>query len=69
MQPSRLVIALLLIAGPAAAAPLVFAEARPIPEMNTLFEQTNSWIGGDGVYSVALTPERTLWLFSDIKKG
>lgn len=33
--------------------------------MDALFQQANGWIGGDGVYSVALTPERTLWLFSD----
>ena len=37
--------------------------------MNALFEQTNNWIGGDGVYSVALTLERTLWLFSDTWVG
>lgn len=42
-----------------------FVEGHPAPEMEALFQQTNGWIGGDGVYSVALTPERTLWLFSD----
>jgi hypothetical protein len=65
MRSSRIIIALLLMAGPAAADPPIFGEARPVPEMNALFEQTNNWIGGDGAYSVALTPERTLWLFSD----
>jgi hypothetical protein len=69
MLSPRLIIAFLLIAIPAAAAPPNFAEARPIPELNALFEQTNNWIGGDGVYSVALTPERTLWLFSDTWVG
>lgn len=33
--------------------------------MNALFEQKDDWIGGDGAYSLPLTPERTLWLFSD----
>lgn len=37
--------------------------------MDALFQQTNGWIGGDGAYSVALTPERTLWLFSDTWVG
>jgi hypothetical protein len=65
MRSSQIITALLLIASPAAADPPVFAEARPVPEMNALFEQKDNWIGGDGDYSVALTPERTLWLFSD----
>lgn len=37
--------------------------------MNALFEQKDNWIGADGAYSVALTPERTLWLFSDTWVG
>ena len=48
----------------AAAQPSI-VKGRPAPEMDALFQQTNGWIGGDGAYSVALTPERTLWLFSD----
>lgn len=52
-----------------AAAQPSFAEGRPAPEMDALFQQTNGWIGGDGAYSVALTPERTLWLFSDTWVG
>jgi hypothetical protein len=52
-----------------AAAQQSFVEARPAPEMDTLFQQTNGWIGGDGAYSVALSSERTLWLFSDTWVG
>ena len=48
-----------------AAAQSPFLAGHPAPEMDALFQQTNGWIGGDGAYSVALTPERTLWLFSD----
>jgi hypothetical protein len=48
-----------------AAAQSTFLAGRPAPEMDALFQQTNGWIGGDGAYSVALSPERTLWLFSD----
>jgi uncharacterized protein DUF4185 len=46
-----------------------FQSGRPAPEMDALFQRTNGWIGGDGAYSVALTPEKTLWLFSDTWVG
>lgn len=69
MKLPRLAMALLLIASPAAASPPIFGVARPMPGMNAQFEQTNNWIGGDGVSSVALTLERTLWLFSDTWVG
>lgn len=59
----RLITILILLAQAVSAAD--FTSARPVPEMNSLFEQKDGWIGGDGAYSVALTPERTLWLFSD----
>jgi hypothetical protein len=66
MLSPQLIAALLLISNLAAAADIpIFSEARPVPELNALFEQKDDWIGGDGAYSVALTPERTLWLFSD----
>ncbi len=44
-------------------------EAKAAPELDALFQRKDDWIGGDGVYSVALTPERTLWLFSDTWVG
>jgi hypothetical protein len=69
MTPTRPIFCLLLMTRLAAAGPIVFAEARPAPQMNALFEQKDNWIGGDGAYSVVLTPERTLWLFSDTWVG
>jgi hypothetical protein len=50
-------------------APLVVAEAKPAPELDALFQNRDGWIGGDGVYSVALSPAKTLWLFSDTFVG
>jgi hypothetical protein len=41
------------------------SEAKPAPNWDAKFQQTDGWIGGDGAYSVAITPERTVWLFSD----
>ena len=35
----------------------------------SLFERTDGWIGADGAYSVAFSPKRTLWLFSDTWVG
>ncbi len=49
----------------ARSASLTFGKAEPDPEMNALFQPHDGWIGGDGAYSVALAPQRTLWLFSD----
>jgi len=40
-----------------------------MPKMDALFQQRVGWIGGDGVTSVSLTKERTLWLFSDTWTG
>jgi Domain of unknown function (DUF4185) len=49
--------------------PIVSAEARPSPEWDAKFQLRDGWIGGDGVDSVAVSPERTLWLFSDTWVG
>jgi hypothetical protein len=54
--------------GPTAAA-LAVASARPATELNTLFEKSDGWIGGDGATSVRLGPGRTLWLFADTWVG
>jgi hypothetical protein len=48
---------------------LSFGKAEPMPEMNALFQPHEGWIGGDGAYSVAFAPRRTLWLFSDTWVG
>jgi hypothetical protein len=62
-------IPLLLGAGPP-----VVKSAAPAPNLDALFERTEGWIGGDGAYSVSLSSQRILWLFSDtwvgkIRKG
>ena len=44
-------------------------DARSAMDWNTRFSPSDGWIGGDGVYSVALSPEKTLWLFSDTFVG
>ena len=41
------------------------AEARASPEWDAKFRQQDGWIGADGAYSVAVSPQRTIWLFSD----
>jgi hypothetical protein len=43
--------------------------AIPAPEWNALFERTNDWIGADGSYSVPISADTTVWLFSDTLVG
>jgi hypothetical protein len=45
------------------------AEMRASPEWDARFQLKDGWIGGDGVSSVAVSPGRTLWLFSDTWVG
>jgi uncharacterized protein DUF4185 len=52
-----------------AAEPPVVKSATPAPDLDALFEQNVGWVGADGVYSVALSPKKTLWLFSDTWVG
>jgi hypothetical protein len=51
------------------AGPPVIRSAAPAPDLDALFARTNGWIGADGAYSVALSPKKTLWLFSDTWVG
>ncbi len=51
------------------AKPLSAVDARPAPQLDALFQRTEGWIGADGAYSVALKPDRILWLFSDTWVG
>src|SRR5690349_20213727 len=39
--------------------------AQPWPEGSALFRRAPRFVGGDSAYSVALDPERVLWLFGD----
>jgi len=47
----------------------VVKSVAPAPDLDALFDRADGWIGGDGAYSVALSPKRTLWLFSDTWVG
>ncbi len=44
-------------------------DAKPLPELDAKFRRADGWVGGDGAFSVALSDERTLWLFSDTWVG
>jgi len=44
-------------------------KAEPAADCNARFAGKEGWIGGDCVYSVALGPKRTLWLFGDTLMG
>src|ERR1039458_10045175 len=49
------------------------AGAEPVgkaaPEWDALFQRESGWIGADGAYSIPLTGNTTLWLFSDTIVG
>jgi hypothetical protein len=59
------VFAFLLPTFASAGDPPAAVEAKPLPAWDARFERQEGWIGGDGVYSVPLNAERTVWLFSD----
>jgi len=44
-------------------------KSAPAPDWNAKFANTEGWIGGDVVASVALSPKRILWLFGDTLLG
>ena len=54
--------ALLLLAAPLQAQHFV---GEPWPEADRLFRRNSRWLGGDAAYSIALGPDRILWLFGD----
>src|SRR5690348_5466440 len=65
---SLLIFAAAAIAVPApgmAAEPLRFEQAIPAVDFSARFEREQGWVGADGNYSVALKPDRILWLYSD----
>lgn len=55
-------------ATPSPTSPVVLS-SRPRPDLDKHFQRTEGWTGGDGVFSVALTPQKTLYLFSDTWVG
>ena len=42
---------------------------KAAPEWDALFQRNSGWIGADGDYSIPLTQDTTLWLFSDTLVG
>jgi hypothetical protein len=62
------VVACLALAGRADPPPAV-VKAEPLPAWDAKVRRTDGWVGGDGAYSVAVSPTRTLWLFSDTWVG
>jgi hypothetical protein len=42
---------------------------RAAPEWDALFQRESGWIGADGAYSIPLSGDTTLWLFSDTLVG
>ncbi|MCP4258429.1 MAG: DUF4185 domain-containing protein [Planctomycetes bacterium] len=59
-----LVLFAVLFFGCAYAGSLVYS-GEPLPEYVKLFIRTEGWTGADGVYSVALTDDITIWLYGD----
>ncbi len=43
--------------------------AQADPQWDSLFQNTSGWIGADGDYSIALSTNKILWLFSDTLVG
>src|SRR6185436_11963946 len=48
---------------------ITFKAGVAAPDLDALFQRKEGWIGGDGAYSVSLSAEKTLWLFSDTWLG
>lgn len=57
------VAALLLVLGACQSVPTARVEA--LPDYEALFTRSQGWIGADAIYSVALAPAQTIWLFGD----
>ncbi len=55
--------------GWAAASPPEVVKAEPLPVWNAKFRRTDGWVGGDGAYSIPISPTRAVWLFGDTWVG
>jgi hypothetical protein len=62
---SCLVIVLLFLLSSACQHHLPQFTIETLPQHEALFQRTEGWTGGDGVFSVGLDPNRILWLFGD----
>jgi hypothetical protein len=52
-----------------ACAPQPFVTVSELPAYDQLFHREEGWTGADGAYSVALSEDKTLWLFGDTWVG
>jgi hypothetical protein len=50
-------------------APPVVQSAEPDAALTAKFRHADGWVGGDGAFSVRVSDQRTLWLFSDTWVG
>ncbi len=60
-----LVLVILLLSACAGRHPLPQFSVEPLPRYEALFQRSQGWTGGDGVFSVGLDSNRILWLFGD----
>lgn len=66
MRYHSLLVSLLLLMG---AGEVAGQTAVPWEVQTKLFQNSEGWIGGDGVQSVEMAPGRVLWMFSDTWLG
>ncbi len=60
---------ILLICVAAPPEPPSVAKAEPDAALTATFRRADGWVGGDGAFSVPLSDQRALWLFSDTWVG
>lgn len=46
-----------------------FEKSGPADDINAVFKSSKGWIGADGNYSVKISPDKTIWFFSDTWLG
>jgi hypothetical protein len=61
----RVLLVLLLLLPSACSHPFLQIAVKELPAYEALFQRTEGWTGGDGIFSVRLDSDRTLWLFGD----
>jgi hypothetical protein len=62
---SRNIFWALLLFVAVACTPQLRFSVETLPEYEALFQNREGWTGGDGVYSIALSNKKILWLFGD----
>jgi hypothetical protein len=69
VRRSWVIVCVALISPGLWAQPPVVKSAASVPDLDSLFERADGWIGADGEHSVTLSPKKALWLFSDTWVG